>query len=229
MSSVIKDIDVDVSHDIQQNRSQIEISYDSAAESSNDFGKDVVEHSAAFTHEQLLLNYIGGDDEAFRELVHGLEERLFSFLSKTLGDATAAADAAQEVWIRVAANANSFDANCRFLPWLYRIARNVTFDVMRQRFRKSRLMKEAQQSMIALETSNNFVNQELSGKIQYAIRKLPEEQLEVFLLKEEAGLTFDEIGALVGCGKETAKSRMRYALIKLRSMLYEEGRERGLV
>ena len=64
--------------------------------------------------------------------------------------------------------------------------------------------------------------------VRAALEGLPEPQREVFLRKEEGGLTFEEIGVMLGCGKETAKSRMRYALARLKNALGSEARAWGL-
>ncbi|MCD8139262.1 MAG: hypothetical protein LUE17_05720 [Planctomycetaceae bacterium] len=66
---------------------------------------------------------------------------------------------------------------------------------------------------------DNLTNEELGERIRQVLQEIPEVQREAFLLKEEGGLDFEEVGAVLGCGRETAKSRFRLAVGKLRTLL----------
>jgi RNA polymerase sigma-70 factor (ECF subfamily) len=191
------------------------------------------------TEEALLERYLGGDDAAFEQLVEQTGERLFAFIGRFLGDWHEAEDVYQLVWVKVARRAGSFDGRSRFTTWLFQVARNSCLDAVRRRKRRrlvtlapreEETRPEPFDALAAEEAApgDTVLDEELGARIREAVRSLPSEQREVFLLKEEADMTFEEIGALLGCGKETAKSRMRYALRRLRNALGAEARQYGI-
>ncbi len=184
--------------------------------------------------------FVQGDDDAFTRLVDLAGARLFGFICRFVGDRHLAEDVYQDVWVKVAKHAQVYDRRARFSTWLYRIARNTCLDAMRyhSRRRMSSLQNgdedeggnllQAVESGVA-DPGDQAAATELGHRITRAVEQLPDEQREVFLLKEHGRITFDEIGDLLGCGKETAKSRMRYALKRLQSILGQEGRLYGLL
>ncbi len=191
------------------------------------------------SEEELLRRYLAGDDEAFEQLVDRTGDRLFSFIGRFLGDWHEAEDVYQLVWVKVARRAGSFDGRSRFTTWLFQVARNACLDSVRRRKRRRTISlapKQGEDAPEALDTlaadeaspGDTAADEELGRRIRDAVRALPAEQREVFLLREDADLTFEEIGALLGCGKETAKSRMRYALRRLRNALRSEARHYGI-
>lgn len=70
-------------------------------------------------------------------------------------------------------------------------------------------------------TDRKAISRELAVRIRKAVEALPEEQREIFLLREVSDLQFNEIAQIVGVPENTVKSRMRYALEKLREALEE--------
>lgn len=187
--------------------------------------KPVVNPLSEDAPEVLLERYRDGDDAAFSLLVQRYEERLFVFIARMTGDAHLAEDVFQQVFINVAKNASSFDGRASFSTWLFRITRNATLDELRRRARRSEGRRSADAGIEAipdrnLETPLEKMTREESGHaIRLALTRLPEEQREAFLLKEEGDLDFGEIGLILGCGRETAKSRFRLAVGKLRALL----------
>lgn len=193
---------------------------------------------ALATPEELLSAYVNGHEVAFSILVERLGGRLFGFLVRYLGDHHLAEDVYQTVLIKLARHAPSFDRRAKLTTWLYQIARNACIDALRRKPRVRTVPLEVDPEEEGPEArglpaagstpAEDAARRELGRRILQAVDGLPEEQREVFLLKEEGDLTFEEIGDLLGCGKETAKSRMRYALRRLQNALGAEARLFGV-
>ncbi|MBN2713937.1 MAG: sigma-70 family RNA polymerase sigma factor [Planctomycetes bacterium] len=189
--------------------------------------------------EGMLARFAAGDESAFSELVDLIGGQLYGFICRFLSDRHTAEDVFQIVLVKIARNASGFDGRASFATWSYRIARNACLDQLRKRKRDrttGAIPAEEEGSASPMDNipsgtpdpSDAITREELGARINSAVETLPDEQKEVFLLKENGGLTFDEIGQLIGCGKETAKSRMRYALQKLQAALGAEARLYGL-
>ncbi len=181
--------------------------------------------SPSGTPEQLLGRYLAGDDEAFGLLVARYEDRLYAFLARMTGDAHLAEDIFQQTFVKVAKNAAAFDGRASFTTWLYRIARNAALDEFRRRARRHEGTGMQSNSDIDMADASRrppldaLMEEELAERIRAVLETLPKEQREAFLLKEECELNFDEIGVILDCGKETAKSRFRLAVGKIRAAL----------
>lgn len=180
--------------------------------------------------ERLLERYIAGDAEAFETLVGLYEEKLFAFIARMIGDNHLAEDVFQQTFIKVAQKAAAFDGRASFSTWLFRIARNAAVDELRKRGRERTHADPDKGGMEgvpdpdALSPLEKLTRDEMAERVRRALERLPEPQREAFLLKEEGELDFGEIGLILGCGRETAKSRFRLAVCKLRELL---GMERG--
>lgn len=178
--------------------------------------------------ERLLERYIAGDAAAFEALVELYEEKLFAFIAGMTGDSHLAEDVFQMTFIKVAKKAAAFDGRSSFSTWLFRIARNAALDEIRKRRRDHRLSDPEMGGLdnasdpAAVSPLDRLTMAEAGERVREALAKLPEAQRDAFLLKEEADLDFGEIGNILGCGRETAKSRFRLAVGKLRELLGTE-------
>lgn len=181
--------------------------------------------------ERLLERYLAGDADAFEALVGLYEDKLYGFILRMVGDAHLAEDVFQQVFMKVATHAATFDGRASFSTWVYRIARNAAQDELRRK-RRRRVASVADPDGGGMENifaSNEptplekLAADELAEKIRQALDEIPPAQRAAFLLKEEAEMDFTEIGMVMGCGKETAKSRFRLAVGKLRQALGMEG------
>ncbi len=187
--------------------------------------------------EELLAAFQQGDAGAFERLLRRHRGPLFTFLLRMLGDRERAEDLAQEAWLRVVKGAAAWDARARFKSWLYAIARNLCFDQSRRdRFRRTESLDAAAadgdeqgqpmgERIPSSEAGPDRAAQsaELKPLLVKALLALPEEQREVFVLREQSGLGFKEIAELLGVNENTVKSRMRYALEGLRRRLEQAG------
>jgi RNA polymerase sigma-70 factor, ECF subfamily len=184
--------------------------------------------------ETLMLRYQRGDVGAFEILLARHERPVFNFLMRSVGSASIAEDLLQDTFLRVIKGAQSYKQQAKFTTWLYTIARNLCVD--RSRRQKHRKAQSLDQPMRDDEGSGTLldvvagddvgaerqaIGAELQQKLEAAIASLSEEQREIFVLRQVQGIPFKEIAEIVGIPENTAKSRMRYALEKLRLELEE--------
>lgn len=185
--------------------------------------------------EVLLDRYVKGDVRAFELLLARHRGPVYAFLLRSVRDAAAAEDLFQETFLRVVQRADQFNGQSRFTTWLYTIARNLTVDhARRMRHRRhasldaphhasgedSRPLGESIAGNVA-PADRAAVEAQARAAFQVALDALPEDQREVFLLRQVDGLAFADIAAILGIPENTAKSRMRYALERLQQALDE--------
>ncbi len=187
------------------------------------------------TDEVLMIRFQSGDRSAFALLVRKHQRPLYNFALRQLRSAPAAEEVVQDAFVRVVQNAADFKHEARFSTWLYTIARNLCIDQMRKHalrrhpsLDEPKRAEEGDGPTLGEQTADSRANVEraaLSGEIRErvmaAMDELPEEQREVFLMREVASLPFKEIAEIVGVPENTVKSRMRYALERLQAALSE--------
>jgi len=188
--------------------------------------------------EVLLQAYRAGDVRAFERLVARYEKPIWNFLRRFVADAATAEDLLQEVFLRVVKSADEWRGAAKFSTWLYTIARNLTVDQSRRAVHRNAASLDAERDAGESTTTLHdriastdrradelASDRETKQKIDAAVAALPAEQREVFLMREVMEMPFAEIAAAVGASEPTVKSRMRYALEKLRAALVELGGE----
>lgn len=183
--------------------------------------------------EALMLAYRDGQADAF-DVLHGRwRGRLYRYLLHQCGGAAAAEEMYQDVWIKVIGARGHYEVTARFSTWLFRIAHNRLVDHWRRSGRE--IVEEtaafddgddappdplAAASASPDETPERRCERgQLAAELIAAIEALPAVQRDAFLMAEEGGMTLEEIAAATGTGRETVKSRLRYALAKLRTQL----------
>ncbi|HEX9104813.1 MAG TPA: RNA polymerase sigma factor [Polyangia bacterium] len=184
--------------------------------------------------ESLMLRYRDGDVRAFELLVTRHRKPLFNFILRFVRDTAAAEDVTQETFLRLVKGADAYERQAKFTTWLYTIARNLCVDAARRgKHRKAASLdapvgdEDGSASLLDFVADGGAAvdrqaqSRELAVRLQQAIESLPDEQREIFLLREVADLQFNEIANVIGCPENTVKSRMRYALEKLREALEE--------
>ena len=178
--------------------------------------------------EELMQRYQEGSAAAFDELYEKYRRPLYGFLVNHSGRSRQEVDEVfQETWLKLVRNRKRFDSSQLFGPWLFTIARNCLVDRWRHLGRISSLhvsddiaMQGASSSGLA-RPDRQAESASLGSAWQAALLALPAEQREVILLKFETDMTLDEMGEVIGAGRETVKSRLRYAMAKLRKSLHE--------
>lgn len=185
--------------------------------------------------EALMIRFQRGERAAFTQLVRRHQTGLFNFAMRQLRVASLAEDVVQEAFVRVVQNALDFKHEARFSTWVYTITRNLCIDHLRKRaLRKHPSLDESKRGeegdgpTLGEQTADSRANverqvtgTELKERIALAVDELPDDQREVFLLRELSNLPFKEIAEITGVPENTVKSRMRYALERLQAALQE--------
>ena len=173
----------------------------------------------------LMLAWTGGDTAAF-ELLYGRHRGpLYRFLLRQTRNQSLADEFFQDVWQRVIAARAGWTPDAAFSTWLFRIAHNRLNDHWRGLKHRPAAPADGDERAARVPDPSTpereLSNFEQRRRLQLAIEELPAEQREVVLLRLEQELSLEEIGAITGAGRETVKSRLRYAMDKLRARLTE--------
>ena len=171
--------------------------------------------------ETLMLAYAAGDAAAFEQLYARHRGKLYRYLQRQLRDNAVADELFQDVWQRVIAARSGWKPDAGFATWLYTIAHHRLGDHWRSLKHRPSAPADADERMARVadpDTPERVLSEfERRRQLQLALDDLPEEQREVLLLRLEQELTLEEIGDITGVGRETVKSRLRYAMDKLRA------------
>ena len=172
-----------------------------------------------------MTRYRDGDSHAFATLYARHKGPLYRYLLRQVRNAGAAADLFQEVWSRLIATRSRYEARAKFATYLFHIAHNCTIDSfrrdsMRHRTRSDGVEQSMEPEVPEYQRPDGIAElAEQHSALLAALGALPQEQREAFLLHEESGLTIEEIARVTDVGLETAKSRLRYAIRKLKKSL----------
>jgi len=175
---------------------------------------------------QLMLAYARGEMRAFETLYSRHRGALYRYLTRQARDGEVANDLFQEVWSRVIVNRTRYEPRAKFRTFLFTLAHNCFIDHCRRtKARPAGLGiddADAADLLPACEESQPDMalsRDETTRRYRAALATLPAEQRDVYLLHEESDLSLDEIARVTGVGAETAKSRLRYAVAKLKAAL----------
>ena len=174
---------------------------------------------------ELMLRYTRGDMRAFEALYGRHRGPLYRYLMRHTRNAETASDLFQEVWSRVISSRDRYEPRAQFRTFLFRIAHNCFIDHCRRAVARSESAGDGEDWETSLAAPDHerpdtrAEHAETLTRYREALAALPAEQRDVFLLYEESGLSLEEIATISAVGTETAKSRLRYAVAKLRAAL----------
>ena len=174
--------------------------------------------------EELMLGYRDGDAGAFDVLYRRHRARLYRYLVRQCGNAAVADELFQDVWTNLIRARQNYVVSARFTTYLYRLAHNRLVDHFRARAGRVSVSLDADDCPAPTEPvaapqdepEAALDAKQRAGRLLDLISKLPAPQREAFLMQQEGGLSVEEIAAATGVPRETAKSRLRYALAALR-------------
>jgi RNA polymerase sigma-70 factor (ECF subfamily) len=184
---------------------------------------------AESSDEELMLCYRDGDAGAFDALYARHKGGMYRYLLRQCRDAAVAEELFQDVWINLVRARAGYTVQAKFSTYLYRLAHNRLIDHYR---------KHARAAAATFDDANGETLAELpderarpldaaldakrqAQRLMALIADLPEVQREAFLLQQEGGMSVEEIAQASGVSRETAKSRLRYAMVKLRQGMRE--------
>jgi len=181
-----------------------------------------------------MVQYQNGDARAFEVLLSRHQKPVFNFIYRYVRRRELAEDLLQETFLRVIKGAANYKQQAKFTTWLYTIARNLCVDQSRRaKHRKHPSLDQPMSKgedtgtlmdVVAgdeLASDRRSINKQMLGTIETAVGELSDEQREVFIMREFLDMPFKDIAGVVGVPENTVKSRMRYALEKLRAALDE--------
>jgi RNA polymerase sigma-70 factor (ECF subfamily) len=171
----------------------------------------------------LMLRYSDGDVAAFELLYKRHNDALFRYLLRLCRHRDMAEDVFQEVWGKIIKARENYRPSAKFSTFLYHVAHNCFIDHIRRNKRHSHTADVKADSQPDpgdqpdIQTERSLARR----RLEVALLELPDEQRDVFLLHEEAGFNLDQIASITGSNRETSKSRLRYAMKKLRQAIDE--------
>lgn len=178
---------------------------------------------------QLIAAVLGGDRDAFGELVGRYQQVAFRAAYLITRDAGAAEEAAQDGFVRAHQSLRSFRTGEPFRPWLLRIVTNLALNQVRGRSRRLRLLERvgfARGNEVERPADHVFLASDRQRELWQAIRELPEDDRVVLYLRYFLDLPEKEIAGVIGKAPGTVKSRLHRAGGRLRTVI--EARYPGL-
>ncbi|MCD8538788.1 MAG: RNA polymerase sigma factor [Leadbetterella sp.] len=176
---------------------------------------------------ELISAYIRGDENAFTILVNRYKSKVYTTIYLVVKDSYVAEDLTQDTFIKAIKTLKEgrYNEEGKFLPWILRIAHNLAIDYFRRAKRYPNVVFEDGSSVF---NSLNFaedsiesaqIRKESHEHLRSLIKKLPQQQREVLVMRHYEDLSFQEIAEATGVSINTALGRMRYALINLRKLM----------
>jgi len=174
--------------------------------------------------KDLIIKCRNGDQNAFRVLVNNYRQKLFGYCLRMTGNSFAAEDIFQEILIKVWKGIKNYNEQKKFSNWLFTIAHNVIQDSVRkkQKYLNEEPLNEKKELTDFETPHKSFVNFEKIRLVEQAVESLPENQREVFLLRQQSNMTFKEISLITKEPINTVLSHMNYAMKKVKKIIEAE-------
>lgn len=174
-----------------------------------------------WSDEKLMLAYQNGQADAFDVLYGRHRASLYRYLIRLSGHQDESLNELfQDIWLKLINARDRYQPSAKFTTYLYRIAQNHLVDVWR-----SRKIVHEPLCDVASDTAEvpeqRWQQQQQQLQLKQLIIALPEQQRTAFLLQQEAGLSLEQIAEVTGVNRETVKSRLRYAMQRLREAVVE--------
>ncbi len=169
--------------------------------------------------EELLKDYLSGDERGFEELLQRYKGPLFTVILRMVGSMADSEDIFQETFSRVLSHAGDFRMEKKFSPWVYAIATNLCRDHLRRSGKNPLPLDDETVPSPLPDPESEVSESEVRRAVSKALDALPPEQREVYLLREYGDLSFKQIAKVTGSKLNTVLGRMHLAMKRLKSEL----------
>ncbi|MGZ3426261.1 MAG: RNA polymerase sigma factor [Polyangia bacterium] len=168
--------------------------------------------------ERLVARFLGGDGAAFDALVRRYQKPIYWLALRYVGNDADAKDVAQRALVQAFVKLGQLRAGGSFRSWVYRMAANLSLNVVRDRKPQTPLADDV---AVAL-TKEPLIEEEAQRRLREAVTKLPPQQRLVVELRIFEELPFAAVGEIAECSEDAAKVSFHHALKRLRVLLHEE-------
>lgn len=169
--------------------------------------------------QELVVQIGAGDRESLGELFLRYQQPILSFAHRMVGDANAADSITQDVFVRVLRHADKFDPKQTVRPWLYTIAANLCRDYLSKQGRRSTVEMAVEPPAPLEGALEQLATNEECARVKKAVQELPEIYREIIVMRVYEQLPYAEIANILDIREGTARSRMEYALNRLRKVM----------
>lgn len=175
----------------------------------------------------LVKSYMDGNEYALSILINRHQHRIYSFIFSKVFNKDIAEDIFQDTFIKVirTLKRGKYNEEGKFLPWVMRIAHNLVIDHFRKNKRMPKFENSGDFNIFSvlsdsgLNAEKQIIKDQIEADVKELIKELPEDQLEVLVMRIYKDMSFKEISERTGVSINTALGRMRYALINLRKVI----------
>ena len=185
--------------------------------------------------EELMMRCRSGDTAAFELIVMRFKDQIINYICRSVGDYHQAEDLAQETFIRIYKNADSYEPRSKFKNWLYLIATNLCRNEIRDRSRRKtdllarKSTGDKESDSLDIFPDFRYMPDRLYEKkereliIQQKINCLPENQRLCLILVTYQGMRYEEIAEIIGCSVSAVKSLIHRSRRNMKKLLMESG------
>ena len=185
------------------------------------------------SEKKIIEKVLGGDANAFEELVLRYEKTVYNLALRMVGDRDDAFDMTQEAFIKAYGSLSSFRGDSKFSVWIYRITTNVCLDFLRSKSRKQQVSltvsdDDDEDAQLDIPDPSSDPEQQLMQKmsmqsVEEGLKTLPDKQRQILVMRELGGMSYAEIGAALSLEEGTVKSRIFRARKRLCIFLLDSG------
>ena len=183
----------------------------------------------AVSDEQLMLAYRDGDAAAFDTLYRRHKGGVYRYMLRQCRDAGVADELFQDVWMNLIRAREGYTVQAKFTTYIYKLAHNRLIDHYRKHGQATLVSFDDDSEEAPLvaepvaaprdEPEKHLDIKQQAAQLLQLLGALPPPQREAFVMQYEGGMSVEEIADATGVTRETAKSRLRYAMTKIREGL----------
>lgn len=188
-----------------------------------DTGRNIAVRTLPLTNENDLLSRLAnGDERAFSAIFHHYRNKIYSYAFHLSGDAAQADELVQETFLKVWLHRDKLPHVLRFDNWLFTVARNQVFDMLKGMAREAAVRRQVagHDEPGANSVEDQIRSREIEVRLREALDKLPPQQKLIFTLSRHKGLKHEEIADQLQISRNTVKTHLVQALKTLRGVLH---------